>query len=347
MKVKYIIVGQGLAGTLLSWQLIKRKIPHVVVASQLKQSASLVAAGMFNPLVFKRISKSWKIDQLLPVMTKTFVELEEALNEKLLFRQDIAKLIRQDEIEWWNERVKSQELDQYFDGFHSNDNISGVNKAFDYVRVKNAGFIDLVTLIHSYRNKLKDENIFIEGDLAYEDIDLNNSSINWQGITAERIVFCNGVHNLGNPLFNEVVFYPTRGDVLDVYIEGLSEEYTINKDIFLLPRGKNKFLIGSTYDHKNIEWEPNMNSRDYLLLKASQIIDKPIKLIDHRAGVRPTIKDRRPVLGFSKHDNRAAIFNGLGTKGVMLGPYFSVEMINMLENSDYKVDKEVSVERFY
>lgn len=346
MRVKYIVVGQGLAGTLLSWQLYKRKIPHVVIASPLKQSASLVAAGMYNPLVFKRISKSWKIDTLLPVMMKTYKELEKLLGERFLYRQAIAKLIRPEEIDWWNERIKSQGLDNYVDGFQLNNCISGINTDFDFVRVKNAGFVDLTLLIQSYRKKLENENLYIEAEFK-NDIIQNNRMVFWRNISAERIIFCNGVHNIGNPLFSELVFYPTRGDILDVSVEGLSEEYIINKEIFLLPKGEQKFLLGSSYDQNSIEWKPNTNSRDYLLFKASQIIDMPIRLINHRAGVRPTIKDRRPVLGFSKQDERAAIFNGLGTKGVMLGPYYSEEMVKLLEKSDYNVDKEVSIERFF
>jgi glycine/D-amino acid oxidase-like deaminating enzyme len=42
--------------------------------------------------------------------------------------------------------------------------------------------------------------------------------------------------------------------------------------------------------------------------------------MEHFAGVRPTVKDRRPLVGTHAEYSAIHILNGLGTRGVMLGP---------------------------
>lgn len=48
----------------------------------------------------------------------------------------------------------------------------------------------------------------------------------------------------------------------------------------------------------------------------------PYNVVEHKAGVRPSVSDRRPVLGPCKDYEQLVVFNGLGTKGVSLAPFF-------------------------
>ena len=56
--------------------------------------------------------------------------------------------------------------------------------------------------------------------------------------------------------------------------------------------------------------------------------------------------DRRPVIGCHPEEDRVAIFNGLGTKGVSLAPYFSdLFAQHLVENR--QLCSEVDVRRFF
>lgn len=69
---KYIIVGQGLAGTLLAYQMHKNNIPFKIIVDPIQKSASEIAAGLINPLVFKRLTKvGWLIAYSLKCMRHT------------------------------------------------------------------------------------------------------------------------------------------------------------------------------------------------------------------------------------------------------------------------------------
>ena len=345
-KVKYLIVGQGLAGTMLSYMFTKKQIPHKVIAANTLPSASSVAAGIYNPLVFRRLTKSWMIDELLPVMFDSYKSLELLLDTKLLYTKPIAKLIHPNEKQFWTDRIESQHLQSYFDGFKKPDDVSGLKSTFDLALIANSGYVDLTELLGKYSTYLLRNNSLIDVDFNYADLQFPNTKVNWKGIKAEKIIFCEGSFAINNPFFPANVFYLAKGDVLTVKIPNLSEKYILNKDVFILPKGNQLFLIGSTYERENLTWEVEPTNAKMLLEKAQNLIELPIKLIDHTVGIRPTVRDRRPVLGLHPIHNSLAFFNGLGTKGVMLAPYFANEMVNLLENESYPLSKEVDLNRF-
>lgn len=345
--IKYLIVGQGLAGTMLSYFLSKKNIAHKVIAAQTLPSASEVAAGMFNPLVFRRLTKSWMVDELLPIMNKTFHELEQELSTKLIYNIPIAKLIQPGQRDWWLERVNSQKLDAYFDGIYARKAGDGIQAPYEIALLKNTGYVDLSLLVKTYRELLRTQNNLIVADLKHAELQMETYRVKWNGFEAEKIIFCEGSFAKNNPYFPENVFYLAKGDILTAHIPRLSEAYIINKDMFIMPRGNQQFLIGSTYERDQLTWDVDPSQADALLQKAQSLINFPITLLKHEVGIRPTVKDRRPVLGFHSEHKSLAFFNGLGTKGVMLAPYFANQMTEFLENPNIPLHPEIKLERFY
>ena len=58
----YIIVGQGLAGTHLGFELESRGKSIRIIDNNFKNSSSKVAGGMFNPITGRNMVKTWKAD---------------------------------------------------------------------------------------------------------------------------------------------------------------------------------------------------------------------------------------------------------------------------------------------
>jgi glycine/D-amino acid oxidase-like deaminating enzyme len=345
-ETEVLIVGQGLAGTLLSHELNKLQIDHRVISNQ-QPGASHIAAGMYNPLVFKRLTKSWMVDDLLPPMLQTYRELEALLQISLLQQLAIAKVLAPDQKDWWLERINNQELHNYFDRFISSSEIPGLTENLTLALIKNSGYINSLTLLQHYQLYLEDRKQLIIDDFKYHALELKNDVVIYKDLKAQKIVFCEGAAAQNNPWLPEGIFYPAKGDVLEVFIETLDTNYIINKDIFILPKGNHRFVVGSTYIHQFSDTRPDPENAQMLLRKAQKLVKSPVLLIKHQAGVRPTVKDRRPVLGFSQQNPAIAFFNGLGTKGVMTGPYFAKIMAQALSDGSTTIDSEVSVKRFY
>lgn len=341
-----LIVGQGIAGTLLSYQLLKRGIDHRVVCDNNPNTASKVAAGIYNPIVFKRITKSWMIDELYPEMMNTFSELEELLGIKIIYPTPIYKLIKPEEKEWWNKRINSQGLAQYFNGFLPNK-LTKINDSYEFSSINKSGYIDLNKLLMAYNNYLDKKEILITATLKYDDINTNETTITWKNISFDKIVFCEGAKAIDNPFFPKDAFYLSKGDIIEVKINDLEEEQILNKDIFILPKGENRFIVGSTYGHDNLQTIPLEKDLQYLLDKLKQITSNSIKVLNHKVGIRPTVKDRRPILGFHPNHDKIAFFNGMGTKGVLIAPFFAKQMIDLIQDNNSIPNNEVNIERFY
>jgi glycine/D-amino acid oxidase-like deaminating enzyme len=81
------------------------------------------------------------------------------------------------------------------------------------------------------------------------------------------------------------------------------------------------------------------------LKKINSVITSPYKIISHDAGVRPSVIDRRPVVGNHPQYKNAFIFNGFGTKAVMLAPYFAKQLVSNIKNN-FAINSEVNPERF-
>lgn len=347
MEKKFLIIGQGIAGSLLAYEMYKAGLNFTIVSCPDKSKASDVAAGMYNPLVFKRLTKSWMVDEVLPVMTKMYQDLENELGHQFLFPMDIIKPLVENETKMWEERIEEGHFSDYIVGLGSNSIGKGIKDFNAYGRVTNSGYVHLEKLLKKMRKFFKSKGLLIDSNFDYKDVGFIDGEITWHGISAETIVFCEGHYATENPFFKNLSFNPTKGEVLEIECKELPEDYIINKNLFVMPVGKHRFKVGSTYDWKNYNEEITIAARTNMLARLDALISLPYTVLNHWAGIRPTVADRRPVLGTHPLHKHVAIFNGLGTKGVMLAPYFAREMVRFLSVNDYPLAKEVDIKRFF
>ena len=341
-----IIAGQGLAGTALAKELLDHNIDFTVVNRYSPTSSSLVAAGIFNPLVFKRLTLTWRVNHVLPKMLSFYTSIEELLGTTLLHRLPLIKLLNEHEFEFWKKRSASPDITDYIKSLLEKPEIQGINSFDACAQVEPAGFVVLKDLITLFGKYLEQTGRYIEDNLDYHDIIVRDDGVEWKGLKAKKLIFCQGVRNQENPFFNFVTFYPVLGELLRIRTKQLNEDKIINKNCYILPQGNHEFVVGSTYHWAYREVRPTDKGRTELFGKLQEILDHIPQVIDFYAGVRPTIKDRRPVLGFHPEYPQLGIFNGLGTRGVMLAPYFAGEMANMLMDPYYNTLPEVRLERF-
>lgn len=347
-NTEYLIVGQGLAGTMLAFELHRRGKDFVVVDSPSDEKASRVAAGIINPVVFRRLTKSWLVDDLFPVMKDTYHGLEELLSCQLLHPLTIDKILGKEEAPFWRAKSIDNKLENYIlpepdINFHrdSIDTPFGVGKVFNAFRA------DLPLLIDRFREFLIQENRFIAEKLDADDVSREDGKVHWKNITAQKIIFCQGFRASDNPFFQQVKFKHTKGQVLDLEIPGLKISDLVNKGMFLLPLGGNRFRAGATYRWEFQDTHSDEEATAELTEKLEKIVKLPYTITKERAGIRPTSHDRRPVIGLHPEHPEYGIFNGLGSKGAMLAPYFAHEFVRFLCGESDTIHPEVNVIRYY
>ena len=237
-KVEFLIVGQGIAGTTLAYEMLHNNVDFRIISSPQKSKASLVAAGMINPLVFKRLTKSWMVDVLLPEMKSTYQNLENKLGEKLLFEKDLLKPLSAQEAELWRERKNNPAFSNYIKSIKTNSPIEHIYNADSFGLVSGSGYLKLGRFLELSEVLFRRKGLLIDSAFSFKSSNSNTNEFRIDNVVADKIVFCEGFHLKQNPLFSFVKMSPVKGEVLQIYSENLSEDYILNKKVFCSSRWK-------------------------------------------------------------------------------------------------------------
>ena len=342
----FIIIGQGVAGSFLAEELFKRGCKILVIDKLNLSSASNIAYAVINPITGRRMVKTWLADELISHAEKTYRRLENDLSENFFSPVKIVRLFNsvKDQNDW---SVRC--ADSGYEKYLSNSNIV----CLDSEKIKNdfGGFeinggykIAAALFFAALRKFFKQKDILLEEDFEFENLVHEKDCVRYKNHTAQKIIFCDGAQALQNPYFKFLPFQPAKGEILILKIENLHEEKIISHEIAIAPLGGNLYYIAATHDWNFHDSLPSEGGKIELLANLSAVLKLPFKVVEHKAAIRPTVKDRRPFIGFHPQFQNVGIFNGMGTKGFSLAPFFAKHFAeNLLEGKDLM--REVNVLR--
>lgn len=342
--VKYIILGQGLAGSLVASMLRARGESFVVINQTEKWSSSEVAAGVFNPLTGMRVVKTWLADDIFPY-SKAFFEKEEQFFETTFLKSwPILKIFGSQEQQTDVLAKATERYKPYLDTNNDDKPFQGsINANYGTTEILQGGAVDVHLYTSKVREWLKAENNYVEATVQRNDIFIEENKIIVGEVEASHLICCEGYHSASFGLFNWLPFSVTKGEMLTIEAD-IPQTHIINKGCFLLPKGDRKFLVGASFE-RSANKKLTEEGKSFLTAKLDEILAVPYKIVDHVAGVRPTVKDRRPYLGNHPEYKNVSIFNGLGSKGVTLGPFFANHLLDFIEN-DIPIYQEVNINRY-
>ena len=340
----FLIIGQGIAGSMLTYQAQQKGFSVCAFDTFNPNSASNVASGVVNPITGRKMLKTWKADTIIPYAIDTYKAIETELDIKFIYEIPIAKIITSEEdVNLWNSKLEDSRYRNNISSIQSLNN-PNIIEAYGIGFIHPTFWMDMKVMVQKIRNNLLKNNLLFEDNLDYSLIKFGNT-IKYKNIEAKYIIFAEGFNIQNNPFFNFIPFKPAKGEQFKIYSKELKLDYIINKNIFIIPLGNDTYHVGSTYiwdDETEIVTE---EGRKEVLTKLDKIVKCKYEVLDEKAGIRPTIKDRRPVLGAHPKHKNMFVFNGMGTKGISLAPYFSNELLlHITENKE--IDKEIYIQRF-
>ena len=345
MKVDYIIVGQGLAGSLIAYELLRRKKKILVYDLPAENHSSSVAAGLFNPVTGRRFVKTWRAEELFQCLHNFYPEAEKQLKSKFFYALPLYRpFVNVQEQNKILPEINQKEENDFLTSARFKSKALKIDEDLGGVHVKAAGFLDIPVFIDSVRRLIRENGVYLQDRLIENNLKINPVSVQYGEFSSGKIVFCNGINATESNLFGWLPFRPVKGELIFTTIRP-SFEFIYNRNLFVLPFKNEIHKVGSTYDWERIDTIPTEEAKKMLENKLNAILDVNFKTINHIAGIRPATKDRRPFIGRHPEFENIGIFNGLGSKGVSLGPYFAGKFIESLE-SNSEIEFEANIKRY-
>lgn len=340
---KILVIGQGIAGVLLAWELRRRGAQVQVADAGFPDGASHIAAGIINPVTGKRYVKSWRFDEFWPAAKTAYQALEQALDVPLLHEFSIVRLLSAtQEINDWSARCALPDYAGHLSEIaRSNEWASLIRPGFHPAEICRAARVAFANLLPAFRKMAAAEGFLKSERLEYQDIEKLATEY-------DHLIFCEGWRGQANPFFAHLPWQPAKGEVLLIRIDhpdAAGIRQMLKKNILLAPLGDGLFWAGANYDWAFEDAEPTEAGKNFVLNELHAMLDRPFEIVGHLASVRPSVKDRRPFVGLNAEDERMGIFNGLGAKGALLAPFWAAHFArHLLEQAP--LERAVDIRRF-
>jgi len=345
-KLPYLIVGQGIAGTMLAWFLEKANQPFIIIDNAHKSASSKIAAGIINPITGRRFVKSWMIETFLPFAKATYQDFEKALDVPVWQDMDIIRFFANNaEGNNWLSKTTWEGYDHYLKKEKNGDYLTNlINDKAGFGTVVGAK-VDLGKVINRYKTHLINNKLLIAEQFDYQSLKVEKDYVVYKDITAKKVIFCEGYKAAINPYFSHLPYESAKGEALILRIPKLKTSDILKKHYFIVPLENDLFWFGSNYEWDDLTDDPTEVGRAFLEEQLKSILKVDYEIVDHLAAVRPVLKDRRPAVGLHPEYSSIAIFNGLGAKGTSIAPYWAQELVLMLLEGK-ELAGEVDVRRF-
>ena len=345
--VDLLIIGQGLAGSAVAMRALTRGYNILVYDQPDANRSSQFAAGLFNPVTGRNFVKTWLADRIFPALHDFYQQTEMLTNRKFFYPMPVYKPFAsaEEQNEWMGKSADQQYLDYVCHFFPPGKFDARINDPFGGMTLNQSGYLDTRTYLEAVRHHLKARSAFRAETFQTEDLAVDGDGVRYQNIAARKIVFCQGVENRSNPWFNRFRVNSLKGEFINIQCDW-RKDVILNRGVYVVPGSEGgEWRVGATYNWNDESPEVTTWARSELSGKLEELLRIPYTITGQQCGVRPTTRDRKPIIGAHPDHPSMIIFNGLGTKGVSLAPYFSEVLIRWMENKG-TIEKEADVSRF-
>ncbi len=345
MVIDFLIVGQGLAGSLLAWELIRRG-HKVVVIDDGKENASQIAAGLINPVTGMRLVKSAEVDELLPAAKQCYTQLGRFFQQDFYVEKPMLRLLSGDnEFKQAQKRLNQLGYHAYLGALYPPEKRhADFASPYGFLEQKQTGYLLTRPLLNCLKSFFMAKGCYQPVEFQTEDVRFM-PVLRWLDITPKQIIFCEGYQAIKNPWFSWLPFQPVKGEILTLEHQYNLPDAIINYGNWLIPLTKKTFRIGATFYHETLDNVPTEQGKSALLNALNAVLSpSPIALTGHHANVRPCTLDKRPFIGIHPHYPQLAIFNGFGAKGSLQIPWHSQRFADSLSHGSQPPS---AIQRYY
>ncbi|MEO0468324.1 MAG: FAD-binding oxidoreductase [Bacteroidota bacterium] len=346
------IVGGGLAGSFLAARLSSYGHAVALFDDPQPNSASRIAAGMFNVITGRFGAKSWEADRLLEELRSFFFDdpLFFSLQPFLHYAQIYRPFKTVEEYNKWLSRAHEPAFAHLVEREEEPLFPGQIENPWGGIRIIPCGWAETDRILDGILDILRTQPDFsyFQQRVTAGQIDLDRKIIATRTgeLEFEQIVFCEGPQAKDNPFFSHLPIIPNKGEILLIEAPELELPFLLSKKVYLIPQGQDRFIVGSTYQNQFEHAEPTEAGKAEICSYLDKALKVPYTVIDHKAGIRPTTSDRRPIVARHPEHDFMHFLGGFGTKGMLAGPYCARLLADYLDTGNWTVPPEVDGARF-
>lgn len=341
----FIIVGAGLAGVSFA-NVLQMRGKSFCIISDNSQIASLVAGGVYNPVVLKRFTPVWKADEQMQCLHRFYTQIEDKISSKIIMPLPVMrKFASVEEQNNWFEASEKKKLSSYLEPKIIFKDNPFLPSNFGWGKVLSTGRLDVKKYLEASLLAWKEESLFHQKSFRYEDLRIETTHVVYQSVEAKNIVFSEGFGVVKNPFFNYLPLKPCKGETLTFYAPDLKLDEIVKGDGVIFPLGDDLYKVGATYHWDDLSDTITEKGKEELVEKLNKLICCRYEIVEQEASVRPTVLDRRPLVGCHPNYPNVWILNGLGTRGVMNAPYLSLALYQAVFEK-CPIESEMNISRY-
>jgi glycine/D-amino acid oxidase-like deaminating enzyme len=325
-KTDTLIVGQGIAGTMLAFMLYQQHIPFQIIDPLLHNTSSRIAAGMFTPVSGKRKTIHPLVLQQIPFAINIYKQLELLLASRFLYANNVYQVFNSPEEK---ADLLSKSATPDFAKYILQDTVvlASLKQPLGACEISHSGWVDCGLMIDRFTQWVKQNDAFIENEFVYSDLNINRHGMEYHGTEFKHIVFCEGYKAVHNPFFKENII-PCKGDILTIKYDGLVTNRIVKKNsIYFIDTGEGIFKAGATYQWGNSNEEPEETGREKLITQLDAMLAHSYTVINHQSAIRPTTLNREVMAKQHPEYKGMYMLNGLGTKGILQAPWWAHQLV--------------------
>ena len=345
IKVDYIIVGLGLAGIAFC-EALETAGKTFVVFDNGVGGASRVAAGLYNPVILKRYTLPWKAIEQFDLAIPFYKKIEQKLGFQCMEAMPVRKVFSsiEDQNNWFSASDKPS-LERFISPKIIPNTHDTIKAPYDYGEVLETGRIMIKKLQLEYKHYLEANDAFTKVSFVHSNIAFKEGYAVYENYQATRIVFAEGYGIKENSFFKTLPLIGNKGEYIIIKAPDLKLTAALKSSFFVVPLGDDTYKVGASYNWIDKDIAPSTAAREEIIEKMKTLLTCEYEIINQEVGIRPTTKDRRPLLGVHPEYSQLAVLNGLGTRGVMASPLLANYLFNFLEKG-IALPAEVDIQRF-
>jgi hypothetical protein len=345
MQLPILIIGQGLAGTLLSFELYQQQVPFLVLDDGFTTSASVVASGVMNPVTGRQAHVTWEVDLFFAKALETYQALERFLGVALVKKTPIISCPNNPEMRLAYDK-------QLTDGskyIHAvEEPFTYLHQPFGKVAIQPSYLINVHSLLYSWRQFLQQKQLLKTAVFNEDLLEFHEDKLQYQGQNFGRVIYANGAAAATSSYWQNLPFALNKGEALLLDIPALAKDYLYKSGIFsVVPWQNQQWWVGSSYDNHFTTPFPTQAFAKQKLSQLANFITLPATQTAHVAAIRPSTVDRKPIIGFHPKWNLLGLFNGLGTKGVSMAPALAASFVQQILHRTPLTVPNAQLERFH